>query len=802
MPPMFARSGNKRCFLNDSPGATVCIYMAPDPGWPAWGSENGWKGGDSRIGDTRLWQHAGFRTGRVELYCPKLLHLEVTDYHEGRAPRHHPLQILWRPTVRSVLRSLRLEDDDARYFVNRCVLVCQGWMGGTIWSSINTISNCDFRPAMYIFEAIGDLSANSTISSTTLSLPLVLRIPRRPAGPDSMPFLRSPFTMPNKVSCIQPVGKIVWNLNPAIMRELLKGHDMSKASYPVYVYFDNEQNRWFCLEDLRGLGEYINPNAIKEIRVKSAFAFLLASPLTFNISFSSSDNKLQTLDLQDACPRGFARLKRLYASKNKISRVNVVNHQKLELLDLSNNQIADLPQLEGLRALTELNLSNNVLSGSLEPLREVASSLLKLDLSHNLFDFTCAEFNGAMDVIGAMLHLTDLSMTGNSFYDRIPEETIRNQVALVLGRGKIKTLDGVPIKPIKKGVYTPLTEEQYAAMGTEMSQAPAAPSQPQPAAAASSSGSAPPAGGSGGAAAGAAKAMAAAVSMAASVAQMAGGHAAALAAPRDDVRRVPFSEFQSILGQCFGQEAGAIGAYIVPRSPPPTLIPDVNALTHLHASLCVCASFETLPRHLKDFASLPRGKRELLFTGDPSEAVSDFVNPLTKLVARMRQATSCLALLALLPDSNAGQLCVYHLKRAKSKGTTFAEIVAPALCDVVASRLGETTFAKVDADLLKHYLGTLAQVPSPPAKIAALPYWLDILAAEMERPEPSAAALTLVAVVAHDPSALNKLTNRHIPRRVAALLSQSAAQKGPAITPTRSRLKSRTAGFGGARGFG
>ncbi|KAJ4456780.1 hypothetical protein PAPYR_7907 [Paratrimastix pyriformis] len=27
---------------------------------------------------------------------------------------------------------------------------------------------------------------------------------------------------------------------------------------------------------------------------------------------------------------------------------------------------------------------------------------------------------------------------------------------------------------------------------------------------------------------------------------------------------------------------------IVPRSPPPTLVPDVNALTHLHASLCVC----------------------------------------------------------------------------------------------------------------------------------------------------------------------------------------------------------------------
>ncbi|KAJ4456867.1 putative xenotropic and polytropic retrovirus receptor [Paratrimastix pyriformis] len=37
---------------------------------------------------------------------------------------------------------------------------------------------------------------------------------------------------------------------------------------------------------------------------------------------------------------------------------------------------------------------------------------------------------------------------------------------------------------------------------------------------------------------------------------------------------------------------------IVPRSPPPTLIPDVNALTHLHASLCVCASFETLPVRL------------------------------------------------------------------------------------------------------------------------------------------------------------------------------------------------------------
>ncbi|KAJ4455784.1 hypothetical protein PAPYR_9211 [Paratrimastix pyriformis] len=60
-------------------------------------------------GLTRLWLHAGFRTGRVELYCPKLLHLEVTDFHEGRAARHHPLQILWRPTVRSVLRSLRLD---------------------------------------------------------------------------------------------------------------------------------------------------------------------------------------------------------------------------------------------------------------------------------------------------------------------------------------------------------------------------------------------------------------------------------------------------------------------------------------------------------------------------------------------------------------------------------------------------------------------------------------------------------------------------------------------------------------------
>ncbi|KAJ4453048.1 hypothetical protein PAPYR_12605 [Paratrimastix pyriformis] len=52
-----------------------------------------------------------------------------------------------------------------------------------------------------------------------------------------------------------------------------------------------------------------------------------------------------------------------------------------------------------------------------------------------------------------------------------------------------------------------------------------------------------------------------------------------------------------------------VAGNIVPRSPPPTLIPDVNAWTHLHASLCVCASFETLPMQCLRIGGLQAGNK-------------------------------------------------------------------------------------------------------------------------------------------------------------------------------------------------
>ncbi|KAJ4457816.1 putative Beta-hexosaminidase subunit A1 [Paratrimastix pyriformis] len=55
--------------------------------------------------------------------------------------------------------------------------------------------------------------------------------------------------------------------------------------------------------------------------------------------------------------------------------------------------------------------------------------------------------------------------------------------------------------------------------------------------------------------------------------------------------------------------------YIVPRSPPPTLIPDVNALTHLHASLCV-KDFYAADPEVGSSGRVPEANANLILGGE------------------------------------------------------------------------------------------------------------------------------------------------------------------------------------------
>jgi len=59
---------------------------------------------------------------------------------------------------------------------------------------------------------------------------------------------------------------------------------------------------------------------------------------------------------------------------------------------LAYNQLVDIPPLQGLPALTELSLAHNTINGPLTGLQPLAKSLQRLDISHNLFDFTYEEF--------------------------------------------------------------------------------------------------------------------------------------------------------------------------------------------------------------------------------------------------------------------------------------------------------------------------------------------------------------------------------------------------------------------------
>lgn len=96
--------------------------------------------------------------------------------------------------------------------------------------------------------------------------------------------------------------------------------------------------------------------------------------------YISYRNLANSLDLTD-----FINLEKLYCSGNKLTSLNLNNCLKLKEIDCRDNNLQDLSTFKNLVNLEKLNIRNNPLTGSLEPLQSLGK-LRELDISDTDID--------------------------------------------------------------------------------------------------------------------------------------------------------------------------------------------------------------------------------------------------------------------------------------------------------------------------------------------------------------------------------------------------------------------------------
>ena len=151
------------------------------------------------------------------------------------------------------------------------------------------------------------------------------------------------------------------------------------------------------MPNLQGL-EGINNEALKELslrypRPSDEVSHYVRPSLFDTVVCACSKCRLQKLEGIDF----FERLKRLWARGNSIKKVDI-HFASLDLLDLSDNGLFEIPDLSGCPNLQELDLSKNKARGVWAGILS-CTKLSKLNLQKNKFKWDQEQFAACLGIM-------------------------------------------------------------------------------------------------------------------------------------------------------------------------------------------------------------------------------------------------------------------------------------------------------------------------------------------------------------------------------------------------------------------
>lgn len=129
-------------------------------------------------------------------------------------------------------------------------------------------------------------------------------------------------------------------------------------------------------------------------------------------------NDLHSIDILN----NFPNIKILLCSKNFIISTVLQQLKKLEVLDLSYNNLDQIPDLRELVKLEELNLKNNEIKKlNTANLTHRKDSLIKVDLSENYIDFDDSEYDSFLSYLAKMTNIKVFNIYSNWFCEHHPK---------------------------------------------------------------------------------------------------------------------------------------------------------------------------------------------------------------------------------------------------------------------------------------------------------------------------------------------------------------------------------------------
>ena len=219
-----------------------------------------------------------------------------------------------------------------------------------------------------------------------------------------------------------PTEKVVELTEPVLM-ELAGGRKLHQLRYPTHVVCTHPN---FQLRSIEGL-QAIKGTALKELNL--------------------SNNKLMVLDALEQ----FSTLKTLIASRNEIEEVTVEKLPRLKHLDVSHNRLNGIPDLSGFKALSHLNLSNNLIGTrpdsetSRDGWENFKNSSLQqlstLDISYNQLGWDQKTYNEQAASLKEK-KIKHISFEGNPFKDEV--EAYR--IWIISNSPKLIDLDGEKVR--------------------------------------------------------------------------------------------------------------------------------------------------------------------------------------------------------------------------------------------------------------------------------------------------------------------------------------------------------------------